>query len=93
MIALHRLTHPDQVLLLNPDLIQTIEATPDTVVSLTNASKFVVIERPYEVVARIREWRSSILTRALEHRDAGADEAAEVMHLAAGRPEPLGDAS
>ena len=83
MIPLHRLTHPGQPLYLNPDLIQTIEATPDTVVALTNASKFVVIETPEQVMHLIREWRSGILARALETRDATPPLAlAQVVHLA-----------
>jgi flagellar protein FlbD len=62
MIVLHRLTHPDQPFYLNADLIQTVEATPDTVVSLTSNAKVVVIETPEEIIALIREWRTSILT-------------------------------
>ena len=65
MIVLHRMTHPDEALYVNPDLIQTIEATPDTVVTLTNAGKLLVSETPAEVVARIRAWRGSILTAAI----------------------------
>ncbi|MER3452936.1 MAG: endoflagellar protein [Acidimicrobiia bacterium] len=64
MIVLHRLTHPDQPFHLNPDLIVTIESTPDTVISLGNASKLVVIETPDEIAERIRDWRASILARA-----------------------------
>ncbi len=64
MIVLHRLTHPDQPFHLNPDLIVTIESTPDTVVSLGNSSKLVVIETPDEITERIRDWRASILARA-----------------------------
>jgi flagellar protein FlbD len=66
MIVLHRLTHPDQPFYLNPDLIQTVEATPDTVLSLGNATKLVVIETPEEVARRVRDWRASILARAGE---------------------------
>jgi flagellar protein FlbD len=61
VIVVHRLTHPEQQLWLNCDLIQTIEATPDTVISLVNASKLVVIETPEEVVAAIRAWRAGML--------------------------------
>jgi flagellar protein FlbD len=64
MIVVHRLTHPDHDLFLNPDLIQTVEANPDTVISLENASKFVVRETPEQVVELIREWRASIISRA-----------------------------
>lgn len=61
MIAVHRLTHPTDDLYLNPDQVQMIEGTPDTVVTLTNGSKFVIAERPEEIAGLIREWRASIL--------------------------------
>lgn len=61
MIAVHRLTHPTDDLYLNPDQVQMIEGTPDTVVTLTNGSKFVIAERPEEVADLIRRWRASIL--------------------------------
>jgi len=84
MIPLHRLTHPnDPPLYVNPDLIQTVEATPDTVVTLTNASKLVVIETPTEVRGLIGDWRASIILRALEGRElAGNAGIAQVVHLA-----------
>jgi flagellar protein FlbD len=66
MIVVHRLTHPDHPLYLNPDLIQTVEANPDTVIALENASKFVVLETPEQVVELIRQWRASIVSRAAE---------------------------
>jgi flagellar protein FlbD len=93
MIALHRLTHPEQTFLLNPDLIERVEATPDTVVSLTNGGKFIVIESPAEVVETIRAWRSSIVGRALEGNQAPPAPAglAEVVHLANSRPEPAAE--
>jgi flagellar protein FlbD len=64
MIVLHRLTNPHHPLYLNPDLIQTIEANPDTVVALENASKFVVAESPEHIVSLIREWRASVIASA-----------------------------
>jgi flagellar protein FlbD len=84
MIPLHRLTHPDELLLINPDLIQTVEAHPDTVITLTNASKLVVIETPEAVRGLIAEWRASIILRALEGRELASAEAGmgQVVHLA-----------
>lgn len=61
MIVVHRLTHPDAPLYLNPDQIQMVEGNPDTVITLTNGSKFVIGEEPSEVARLIRRWRSSIL--------------------------------
>jgi flagellar protein FlbD len=66
VIALHRITQPDQPVYLNPDLIQLVEAKPDTVVTLTNGSKILVGEPPADVARLVREWRSSILLQALE---------------------------
>jgi len=64
MIPLHRLTHPEHAIHVNPDLIQTIEATPDTVVTMTNLSKLVVAESPEAVTELICAWRAGIFSRA-----------------------------
>ncbi len=64
MIAVHRLTHPNDDLYLNPDQVQMIEGTPDTVVTLTNGSKFILAERPEHVADLVRQWRASILAEA-----------------------------
>jgi len=66
VIPVHRHNHPEAELWLNPDLIQQIETTPDTVILLTNETRLVVLERPEEIAARIRAWRASILRRADE---------------------------
>ncbi|MDP9377418.1 MAG: flagellar FlbD family protein [Actinomycetota bacterium] len=68
MIRLHRLGRPDEPFHLNPDLIATVEATPDTVVTLTAGTKLVVDESPEAVVELIRSWRGSILTAATRRR-------------------------
>jgi flagellar protein FlbD len=91
MIALHRLTHPNQVVFVNSDLIQMVEATPDTVISLTNSSRLIVIEKPYEVIGLIREWRSSIVTEALERQSAEPERLAEIVHLAGSPLEPAAE--
>jgi flagellar protein FlbD len=65
VIRLHRLAHPDEDFHLNPDLILSIEATPDTVVTLTTHTKLIVSERPEEVVELIRAWRASVLEAGL----------------------------
>jgi flagellar protein FlbD len=58
MIHLTRLNHA--ALVLNEDLIQHMEATPDTVISLTNGQKIVVAEPIEEVIARVIEFRRAI---------------------------------
>ncbi|WP_017873781.1 flagellar FlbD family protein [Candidatus Caldatribacterium saccharofermentans] len=55
MIALTRLN--GSVFVLNADLIETIEATPDTVISLVTGKKYVVREKVEEVIDRIVEFR------------------------------------
>ncbi len=59
MIHVTRMNRTPMVL--NADLIEHLESTPDTVVSLTNGQKFVVRESPEEVVRRVIEYRRQIL--------------------------------
>lgn len=47
-------------LVLNSDLIEHIETTPDTVISLMNGQKFVVLESVDEVIAKIIAFRRAI---------------------------------
>jgi flagellar protein FlbD len=47
-------------LVLNADLIEHIETTPDTVISLTNGQKFVVLESTDEVVRKVIAFRREI---------------------------------
>lgn len=61
MVAVHRLHQPDSSLYINPDHIQLIEASPDTVLTLANGSRFVVAESPEQIAELVRRWRSSIL--------------------------------
>jgi flagellar protein FlbD len=68
MIELHRLAHDDEPLHLNPDLIATIEGTPDAVITLTTGQKLVAAESPADLVARIRAYRVGILAEALAER-------------------------
>jgi flagellar protein FlbD len=76
MITLHRLGHCDEPFLLNPDLIATVEAHPDTVITLTTHARMIVAESPAEVAAEIRGWRAGILADAL-HRPEGLAAAAD----------------
>lgn len=68
MITLHRLGHAVEAFQLNPDLIMTVEATPDTVITLTNNTKIVVAEPPERVVRDVREHRIDVLAGALARR-------------------------
>ena len=59
MIYVTRLNHTSVVL--NADLIECIETTPDTVISLTTGQKLMVLETAEEIIARIVHYRRSIM--------------------------------
>jgi flagellar protein FlbD len=58
MIQLTRINHIPMVL--NSDVIEHIEMTPDTVISLTNGQKFVVLETSEEVIRKVIDFRREI---------------------------------
>jgi flagellar protein FlbD len=60
MIQVTRINHLP--LVLNADLIEHMESTPDTVISLTNGQKLVVLESVDEVVKRVVDFRRLIHT-------------------------------
>jgi flagellar protein FlbD len=68
VIVLHRLGHNAEQFHLNPDLILTVEANPDTVVTLTTGAKVVVVESPVRVAEEVKAWRTDILKDALSRR-------------------------
>jgi flagellar protein FlbD len=47
-------------MVLNSDLIEQIEMTPDTVISLTTGQKIMVLESCDELVQRVVKFRQSI---------------------------------
>jgi flagellar protein FlbD len=61
MIRLTRINHVP--LVLNADLIEHIEITPDTVIAMTSGQKFMVLESADEVVHRVIQFRRAILNR------------------------------
>ncbi|MEI9812868.1 MAG: flagellar FlbD family protein [Acidobacteriota bacterium] len=58
MIHVTRINHAP--LVLNSDLIEHIETTPDTVISLTGGQKYVVTESPEEIVEKVVEFRRRV---------------------------------
>ncbi|MEX2196721.1 MAG: flagellar FlbD family protein [Thermoleophilaceae bacterium] len=68
MISLQRLGHDGHEFQLNPDLIVTVEANPDSVITLSTGAKIVVSEAPDQVTDAVREWRVGILAAALKRR-------------------------
>jgi len=51
---------------LNPDLIERVEAHPDTVAFLVDGTKYVVRESVDEMLTEIREYRAGILATSYE---------------------------
>jgi flagellar protein FlbD len=61
MIKVTRLNHIPMIL--NSDLIEHIDATPDTVVTLTSGQKIMVLETADDLVEKIVAFRRSLLNR------------------------------
>ncbi len=59
MIALRRLNN--QPVMVNAELIESIEANPDTVITLTSGNKIVVRDSMPEVQAKIIAYKRAIL--------------------------------
>jgi flagellar protein FlbD len=66
------------VFALNSDLIERVDSTPDTVITLIDGTKYLVRESLEEVVDRVRRYRGSVISAA-SHLDLAQDEP---------RPEP-----
>ncbi|MBN2555755.1 MAG: flagellar FlbD family protein [Anaerolineales bacterium] len=69
MIKVTRLN--GKVFYINAELIQFVEATPDTVISFTNDVKIVVRESVDVVVGRIKAYKQELLA-GVHQQDAGA---------------------
>ncbi len=79
MIYVTRLNHSSVVL--NCDLIEHIEATPDTVITLTSGQKITVLETAEEIIERVRAWRHSLLSSDPPLMESGSSAARrEVWH-------------
>ncbi len=68
MIRVTRLN--GKAFVVNADLVQFVEATPDTVITLVNHEKIVVKESPEEVVRRAIEYNREVRSfRPLDAQD------------------------
>jgi flagellar protein FlbD len=61
MIHLTRINHIP--LVLNSDLIEHLEVTPDTLIAMTTGQKFMVLESAAEVIQKVIEFRHLIAGR------------------------------
>jgi flagellar protein FlbD len=66
MIQVTRINHHQVIL--NSDLIEQIEATPDTVITLTNGQKLVVMDSEEEIIRKVIDFRRLILSGPVHGR-------------------------
>ena len=60
MIKLKKFKSQDHSLVLNAELIETVEETPDTVITLINGKKIIVAESMDEIVRLVMEYHREI---------------------------------
>ena len=89
MITLTRLTGAPFAL--NPDLVERVDCTPDTVITLVDGTKYLVTETLQDVIDLVLEFRARIVAgaSAYEHQ---APPAPRRTHLSAVRG-PADDAA
>jgi flagellar protein FlbD len=70
MIKVSRLN--DEEIFVNPHLIETIEATPDSVITLSTGKKFIVKENAPEIVKQIVRYRQMIAGKNFSDANDGS---------------------
>ena len=50
-------------MVLNAEMIETVEANPDTIITLVNGHKYLVTETIEDVIRLVRGYKQSILLR------------------------------
>lgn len=60
MIKVTRFKSQDHDMMLNAELIETIEETPDTVITLTSGKKLIVEETMDEIVRKVMEYKRTL---------------------------------
>ncbi|HHY41911.1 MAG TPA: flagellar FlbD family protein [Thermoanaerobacterales bacterium] len=60
MIKLTKLN--GKTFVLNAELIETVESTPDTVVTLTTGKKYIVNEEIDEIVSKVIQYKKQIFS-------------------------------
>ena len=67
MITLTKLN--GNTVVINAELIETVEATPDTIITLTNGKKFLITEDTEEVVKRAMGYRRELIQNLVVNRE------------------------
>ncbi|MCX6397861.1 MAG: flagellar FlbD family protein [Propionibacteriales bacterium] len=88
MITLTRLS--GSVFVLNADLIERIDATPDSVVTLVDGKKYVVAESLSEIIDEIRIYRAEVIAVSAHLADVSlVDPAPPTRSHESGQERPL----
>jgi flagellar protein FlbD len=70
-----RLTRINRVpLVINSDLIEHVEVTPDTVIAMTGGQKFMVMETADEVIQKVIDFRRAIQQRPLVPSETASEQ-------------------
>ncbi|MDD4601088.1 Swarming motility protein SwrD [bioreactor metagenome] len=60
MIKVKRLKSSDNEFIINAELLESVEETPDTVITLTNGKKLIVEESADEIVRKVMDYRRAL---------------------------------
>ena len=63
------------VFALNPDLVERVECTPDTVITLVDGTKYVIAESVPEFIDTVRLYRASLISQASRMESGTTDSA------------------
>ena len=85
MIVVTRLNGPKFAV--NPDLLQRVESTPDTILSLIDGTKYIVAESLEEVTALVVDYRARVVAATMALAEGGSD--ATMAAVTAIRSNPL----
>ena len=83
MIVVTRLNGPRFAV--NPDLLQRVEATPDTILSHIDGTKYIFEESLEQITQLVVEYRARVVAATVELTGQGTGEVAAVTELRAER--------
>ena len=70
MILVKKINKQD--IIVNCELIQTIEFSPHAVITLTNGEKIIIAAGPEEIIRKVIEYKRAINARGIEIRAGNA---------------------
>ena len=85
MIMLTRFPNGDRIAF-NPDLIERAEQNPDTVITLTDGTRYVVSETVEEIIDIVQHYRARVLALAHHLAVDPAESEPTYLHLVPSMP-------